>query len=211
VQSEEFNGVKAIAEQLVKACPEAGMFQSHPLAQERQDEDLRKRSIRDAIKQIIDGHPSKPQELKYYVSYPAKVDCHLVCAVLGLQTEVLESYYSLQQDHLQMHECRNIPLSVSLVDATVSEFLDACTEQLTKPDPGLGTTGSDSEVDELVRAAAGLLTNGLVWRIDQDCIEGMHSLFRSLTIISSLRYEKSEGSGRIILARKSHPAIDGKV
>jgi hypothetical protein len=45
------------------------------------------------------------------------------------------------------------------------------------------------------------------WRIDQNCIEGMHGIYRSLTTAASLRYEKAAGKGRIILARKGHPAI----
>jgi hypothetical protein len=39
----------------------------------------------------------------------------------------------------------------------------------------------------------------------------MHGLFRSLTTISSLRYEKAPGAGRILIGRKNHPGVSEKV
>ncbi len=211
IQSEEFNSVPSWSAEILKGYPEARMFQSHPLAQQRQDEDLRKRSIRDGIKKVIDDHTSKPKGITFYVSYPAKVDCYLVSVVLGLQKGVLDAYYSLKQTHVKMHEYRSVSVPVSLIDAAVSEFLNESAEQLLRPEPGVGLLSSDSEVDELLRAAGNRLANGLVWRIDQNCIEGMNNLFRACTTVSSLRYEKSASSGRIVLARSDHPAIDQQV
>ena len=89
IQSEDFDGVPTISGRLVNTYPEAGMFQSHPLAQGWQDEDLLKRSIRDAIRQVIESHASKPPDMSFRVSYPAKIDCYWACVILGLQTSVL--------------------------------------------------------------------------------------------------------------------------
>jgi hypothetical protein len=185
------------------------MFQSHPLAQKGQDDDLLRRSIQDGVLRVIESHSSRPTELKFYVSYPARIDCYWVSVVLGLQTDVLNAYPALHQSSVKMHELRYVPVAVSLIDAAVSVFLQQATSELLGPDPGLGYMGRDSE--ELLRSAGDAFMTGLVWRIDQKCIEGMHGIYRSLTTASSLRYEKAAGKGKIILARKRHPAIKESV
>jgi len=209
IQSENFNEASIVAEALRKNYPEAGMFQSHPLAQQRQDEDLFKRSIQDAVHQIIESHPAKPPDMIFRVSYPARVDCYWVCVALGLQSAIVGAYPSLRKSFVKMHEHRHIPVATSFIDATAEAFLDAATEELLRPDPGLG--GARRDPDELLRVAGDKLMNGLVWRVDQNCIEAMQGLFRSFTIISSLRYEKAAGFGRILIARKNHPAVAEKV
>lgn len=209
IQSDDFNEALIVAEALRKNYPEAGMFQSHPLAQQRQDEDLFKRSIQDAVRQIIESHPAKPLDTTFWVSYPAKVDRYWVCVALGVQSAIVGAYPSLRQSFVKMHEHRHIPVPTSLIDAAVEAFLDAATEELLRPNPGLG--GARRDPDELLRVAGDKLMNGLVWRVDQNCIEAMQSLFRSVTTISSLRYEKAAGFGRILIARKNHPAVAERV
>jgi hypothetical protein len=88
-------------------------------------------------------------------------------------------------------------------------FLAEATDELLAPNPGAGSAHRDS--DELLRSAGDRLMTGLVWKADQNCIEGMHGLFRSMTTISSLRYEKAAGIGRILIARKNHPSVSEKV
>jgi DisA bacterial checkpoint controller nucleotide-binding len=209
IKSEDFDGAFGIAERLRGLYPEAGMFQSHPLAQQSQDEDLFKRSIRDAVRQIVESHSSRPSGMTFRVSHPAKVGCYWVCVVLGLQDVVLASYPTLRTSYVKMHEHRHIPVPASLIEAAADAFLEATAEGLLRPNPGLGLTRKDP--DELLRSAGDGFINGVVWRVDQNCIEGMHDLFRSLTTISSLRYEKAAGHGRILVARKGHPSVAEKV
>jgi DisA bacterial checkpoint controller nucleotide-binding len=209
IPSESFAAVPAISEGLRQAYPEASMFQSHPLAQKRQDEDLLKRSIQDAIGQIIDSHPMKSSEMRFRVSYPAQIDSYWVSLVLGLQRNVLSEYDSLQQTFVKMHEHRNIPVPTSLTEAAADIFLEESTRELLGPDPGLGT--NRREPDEMLRSAGDRFMTGLVWRIDPNCMEGMSGLFRSLTTISSLRYEKNAGVGRILITRKNHPSVAQKI
>jgi hypothetical protein len=209
IESAAFDGVAAIAAQLVTTYPEAGMFQSHPLAQQYQDEDLAKRSIRDAMSQVIQSHPAKPTGMRYQVSYPARVESYWVAVVLGLQETVLNAYPSLHTSHVAMHEHRHIPVPVSLLDAVAAAFLGQATHDLLLPNPGEGSINRDPE--ELLRSAADALVTGIVWRTDQHCIEGMHGLCRSLTTLASLRYEKAAGTGRILIARRDHPSVTNRV
>ncbi len=113
IHSEKFEGVPVLAESLVAQYPEAGMLQSHPLARQWQDEALFHRSLRDAIWQTIGADPSKPTDLYYSVSLPAKVEHYHVCVVLGLQRVVLDSYHALKQCTVRMHEHRHVSVAVS--------------------------------------------------------------------------------------------------
>jgi hypothetical protein len=209
IRSEDFNDALAVSGSLVKDYPEAGMFQSDRLAQKWQDEDLFKRSIQDAVRKIIEVHPSKPPDMVFRVSYPAKVDCYWVCVVLGLQTSVLSAYTSLKKSYVKMHEHRHISVPTSFIEAAVDAFLRQATDELLRPNPGLGTSNRDFE--ELLRTAGDGFMTGLAFRIDQYCIEGMYGLFRSLTTVSSLPYEKTPGVGQILIARKNHPCIAEKI
>lgn len=209
IRSEDFNDVLAVSGRILKNYPEAGMFQSHPLAQKWQDEDLFKRSIQDAVRKIIELHPSKPPDTVFRVSYPAKVDRYWTCVVLGLQNSVLSAYTSLKTSYVKMHELRHIPVPTSFIEAAVDAFLRQATDELLRPNPGLGR--NDRDFEELLRAAGDGFMTGLVWRIDQNCIEGMYGLFRSLTTVSSLPYEKTAGFGRILLARRNHPCVAKKI
>ena len=209
IESAAFDGVPNIATRLVTTYPEAGMYQSHPRAQQYQDEDLTKRSIRDAISQVITGHATKPAGMTYRVSYPAKVEAYWVVVVLGLQEAVLDAHPSLLTAHVAMHEHRHIPVPVSLLDAVATAFLGQATHDLLLPNPG--DNGGRTDPEELLRSAADALVTGIVWRTDQHCIEGMYGLCRSLTTLASLRYEKAAGTGRILLARRGHPAVTERV
>src|SRR5258708_10116183 len=53
IHSERFSRVLRLAQTLMPAYPEAGMVQSHPLAQERQDKALFYPSSRDAISDTL--------------------------------------------------------------------------------------------------------------------------------------------------------------
>jgi hypothetical protein len=208
-QSESFTNVLAIASRVVKTYPESEMFQSHPLAQKWQDEDLFKRSIRDSVKQVIDSHPDKPADMVFWVSYPAKVDCYWVCVALGLQNSVLAAYPYLKTSHVKEHEHRHTPVPVSFIEAAADAFLRRATEDLLRANPRADRNERDTE--ELLRAAGDEFMKSLSLRINQYCIEGLHKLFRSLAMIASLSYEKSPGSGRILLARKNHPSIAERI
>jgi DNA integrity scanning protein DisA with diadenylate cyclase activity len=211
IESEYFNCALSLSREILRKYKEAIMFHSHPHAQRVHTESLHKRSIRDAICKLIAEYPESPSGLRFHVSYPAQVNGYLVCLVLGLQGEVIDSYYRLRQDVVDVHEYRSFPVPVSLIDAAVATFLDNSRDELLKADPGIGTSSTELDTEETIRAAGDRLVQGIVSRVDQSCIEGTQKMFRSCTTISSLKYERIPGSGRLVLARRNHPAIDEHV
>src|SRR5947209_8366885 len=124
IESEAFNGVAELAAPIRENYPEAQLFQSHPLAQQRQDDALHRRSIRDAILEVIDNHPEKPAGRSFFASTPELVAGYLVCAVLYVNTEVLNSRHRLTSGEVSLHPYRTMPVSRSLIDAVIEEILE---------------------------------------------------------------------------------------
>ncbi len=212
IQSEEFNTVLELAKKIRPSYPESGMMQSHPLAQEWQDDVLTRRSIADAIQQIVEDNNNKPSNTSYFVSQPSKVDGYLVCIVLGLPTSVLEAYPSLQNNSVPLHECRDIAVSTSFIDAAVTTYLEKASGELSLPNPGCSLSGQNA--DETLRSAADTLMAGLAYRAcpfgegaSQTSIGGWHGFFSACNRIASEYYEKTMARGVIILAKRNHPAI----
>ena len=204
IHSDDFRSVKEISKDLVSQYPESGMLQSHPLAQQRQDHALELRSIQDAIRKILEAHQSQPKNRRFYVSYPAPVNEYWVCVVLSLQDDIVVSYRELRRNTVQLHKHRSLPVPVSLTEAVAERFLWYAGEELRKPEPCMPEP-TDSE--ELLRTAGAAMASGVVLRMSGHG----YDLFRDCSNISSLRYERSAGLGRILLAAKDHPAIKHKV
>jgi hypothetical protein len=209
INAKRFHSVLALAQSLIPAYPETGRLQSHPLAQQRQDKAVFYRSIRDAIKKTIESAAVASPSLRYSVSLPTRIEGYLVCAILGLQENVIGGYYELKRSIVPVHKHRDAEVAVSLIDAAAIEFLERLRQELQKPDPGLDEMVIDPE--DIIRAAGRSLCRNTVARIDRGRIEGMHDLFNACFTISSLGYEKSVASGRMILCRKDHPSLTAQI
>ena len=204
IHSNDLRDVRDISRRIVSQYAESQLLHSHPLAQERENRALERRSIRGAIKHIIQAHPGRPVNRRFYVSYPAQVDEFLVCMVLSLQDDIVVSYPELRRNTVPIHDFRSYPVPVSFLDAVAGQFLGYATEELSKPEPCYPET-TDSE--EFLRSAGDKMAQGVVWRMSEQPFMYGHNLFRNCSTISSLHYERSTGSGRILLASKNHPAI----
>jgi sensor domain DACNG-containing protein/sensor domain DACNH-containing protein/DisA checkpoint controller-like protein len=205
IESEAFAGALDLASSLRRGYPEAGMLQSHPVAQARADEALFRRSIRDAIVQIIDSHPQKPAGVSFFGSLPELVNGYLVSVVLGVSADALESRYRLSSPTVAWHAHRVVPVARSLIDAAIAELLADAADGLLRPDAGLRI--ADRRPDEVLRSAARRLAMDTAFRADATAFEGFHAFFETICAIASLRYERAEGHGKLVLARQGHELI----
>ncbi|MCD4742996.1 MAG: DNA integrity scanning protein DisA nucleotide-binding domain protein [Desulfobacteraceae bacterium] len=205
IQSETFNSTLEIAGNIYTSYPEKNILHSHQLAQKSHDESLFRRSIKDAIKKIVDDEKTTPSSVSYFVSNPSKVNGYLVCAVLKLQKTVIASHQSLTISQVPIHEYSSMPVAISLIDAAIIIFLEKVSGELNLPDPGKNTSSFNAE--EVIREAANKFMMGLAYRADDRCIEGWHSLFSECNSIAASFYEKAAGKGSFLLAEKKHPAI----
>ncbi|MEW6368801.1 MAG: diadenylate cyclase [Acidobacteriota bacterium] len=201
-----FEGVLRTAVEIVSTYPESRMFHTHPMAQKQLEESLFKRGVQDAVSKMISECPSKPDGMRYYPSFPVKLDCFLVSLVLGLQEEVVASHGSLSVDRVPIHDCRSCEVATSLIDAAIHAYLDDVASELLKPDPGADLSASKSP-GEILRAAGNLLMTGIAYKTDPGVTGYWGTIFDAWNRISSLKYERAIGKGRVVLARQDHPAI----
>jgi hypothetical protein len=204
-ESEAFDGVAEIAASIGDSYPEAQMSQSHPLAQQRQDDALYRRSIRDAILEVVENHPAKPEGMSFFASIPEMVEGYLVSAVLSVRTDVLNSRHRLTSGEVSLHPCRNMPVSRSLIDATIYELLTEAADGLLAPDPGLRTRSREAE--ETIRSAGRRLARDTAFRVNKRGIQGVHWFYDACDKISSLKYEQAEGRGRLLLAPRDQEGV----
>lgn len=209
IQSEAFDGVLSHTREIVLAYPESHMLQSNPLAQIWQDEAIYKRGIQDAISSVISKYESKPDSMTYFPSFPVKRGDYFVSLVLGLQEDIMKSYYALSIDRVNIHDYRSFKVATSLIDSVITEYLKDVAGELLKPDPGADLETGKSP-DEILRAAGNRLMIGAAFRADHDQIGYWETLFDAINRISSLKYERATGKGQIFLARKDHHALNAK-
>ncbi len=209
IESEAFNGAAEMAASIRENYPEAQLFQSHPLAQQRQDDALHRRSVRDAILEIINNHPAKPEGMSFFASIPELVEGYLVSAVLSVRTDILNSRHRLSSCEVSLHSHRNMPVSRSLIDAAIGELLNQSAEELLMPDPGLRTR--EREAEETVRSSGRRLAMDTAFRVNRQDIDGVHGFYEACDKISSLKYEQVEGLGRLLLAPSDQQGIRTRI
>jgi hypothetical protein len=209
IESEAFNGVVELATSIRESYPEAQLLQSHPLAQQRQDDALHRRSLRDAILRVVDTHPGKPEGMSFFASIPEPVEGYLVSAVLSVSTDVLNSRHRLPTGEVSLHPYRKIPVSRSLIDAAIEELLDEAADGLLMPDPGLRTR--DRGAEEIIRSAGRYLARGAAFRVNLRDLDGYYGFYEACDKISSLKYEQAEGRGRLLLAPRDQTGVSTRI
>lgn len=206
IHSSAFNMVLKTAEEILQGYPERQLRRNHPLERERQDDDeLWRRSVRDAIRQVIENNSNKLQDMVYFVAYPATVEGYLVSVVIGLQQDILKKYSDLTLDSVPLHEFLSIPVAKSLTDAVVESYLNKVYGELQLSEPGYEKSKLNAE--EILRDGANRFMMGLAFRVDQGA-ERRYSFLSSCTNIARTYYEGTEGAGTIVLARKDHPSLE---
>lgn len=209
IQSEAFYGVLKNTNELIQTYPENRMLHSDQLAQKWQDEAIFKRGVQESISTVISKCPDAPAGMAYFVSFPVKQGDYLVSLVLGLQEDVLKSYYSLSISRVNFHEYRSFKIVTSLIDSVIKVYLEDVAGELLKPDPG-ADIGTGRSTDEILRTAGNQLMIGAASKVSPDQIGNWETLFDAFNRISSLKYERATGKGQIILAPKNHTALNAK-
>lgn len=205
IKSETFYSTLEVARDMMEGYPEKQVLHSHSIAQADHDKSLLRRSIKDAIKRIVDNENKSSATDSYFVSYPTIINEYLVSVVLKLQKTVIDSYPSLTNDEVPIHKFRSMPVTTSLINSAVKTFLEKASSQLNLPDPGKHTDLLNAE--EIIREAANKFMFGLAYRADDSCYEGWHNLFSECNNIAAAFYEKAAGKGTFILAKKDHADI----
>ncbi|GAA1184580.1 diadenylate cyclase [Kitasatospora gansuensis] len=124
-------------------------------------------------------------------------DVHIVVSVDGGTLDRVPKIFTEERDRFAIQR--------SLVHAVINEVIRRATRSLHLPDAGSGLLVTGASTDEIVRSATEALLRSAMncagfWFGSEN-----HLLMSS---ISALPYEGRSGSGRLIIAERSHPAIE---
>ncbi|HSI90500.1 MAG TPA: diadenylate cyclase, partial [Adhaeribacter sp.] len=134
-------------------------------------------------------------ELISFCSCPAWVNEFLVFVVLQFRKDAFQGHYVLDQRPNWL----TATAPVSLIHATVTEYLNDCSKALRESDFATGKSILDRDYSEVLRSAGK--------RFMYTPTGSSHSLFDACNAISALKYEGAEGIGSIQLSRRNHPEI----
>jgi hypothetical protein len=203
ITSDAFDDVLEAVNAQVAKYPESRMLQSHPVAQQNQDQRLFRRAVRDIIHQKIAQCGSVPVDRRFFVSWPAERPPFLVVTVLSIRDSTYKQLPTLANNEIWLHECRSSSVPESLVAAAIIEFLAVATTDIVQRDAGAGLSFSATS-DEILRRAAVSYFGGLLSRVDQQNIYAgtSEAIFDLMARVAARTYEGAVSQGLVAIADK---------
>ncbi len=205
ISRDAFAHTRNLAATIMPTYSEARLTRMHAGTAQKKDETLYRRSIRDAVLLTLHQNNQDMAPAYFFSSFPERMGEYLMCTVLSLPRESLAKHRRFHRTNAQMQMYRGESAALSLVDSAVDEFLSDAADQLRKPEPGRFHDRRDTE--ELLRAAGRRFATDIAFRADPSAAEGFQGFFSACCIISSMQYERISGHGRMVVARRDHPAL----
>jgi hypothetical protein len=165
--------------------------------------------VRAAVHRLLQEHPSfEERRVEHFISFPIPIEGYLVMVVLALSKAGIDAYPRLRP-RTTAYSGLDVPLCRSLVDGIAEELLAEFGRQLSGPNPGAGAMNVD--VDEIIRRGGNTLLSACAYRADAYAFRTGPNLYATCITLSTTRYERAEAAGRIMLARRDHPAAHALV
>lgn len=189
-----FDALLDVIETEVSDHPLQNMHYTDEPSVRDQTERIRRDSVRRAVQKILADYDTE-HSVSSFVGKPAPVGDYYVTPVLQLPDKLFGRFRPLRG-----------PISdgygtgpPSLIHAAVSEVLAEAHDELLRPDPGRGLTKRRRSPEELIRQAATSFMHTPMIAIGVKA-SGYPDIFEQFNSISSLLYEGSKGTGRLLLA-----------
>jgi len=136
-----------------------------------------------------------------FCSYPVLIEEYKVFIVVEVNKKTYDSYYTLNKDFSELFRAK---ISRSFIDSAVNTFLDECS--ISFRNPKSTTIPIKKSNEEMLNDAARDFMNSV--SVAGESIGGIiYNLYDTCNIISSLRYEGTELTGTLVIAKKDHPNI----
>ena len=188
----------------VECHPLQNMHYGDELSTRDKPENIRQDSTRRAIQKTLNTYDMK-HNVCSFVGKPVRVSDYYVTPVLQLPSELFERFRPLREPISD--DCVTVHLHPSLIHAAACEVLAEAYDELLRPDPGRGFIGRFRFPVEITRRAAASFMRTLKLAI-RDGNFGNPNIFDYFNAISSLMYEGTEGTGRLLLANPDNESID---
>ncbi len=183
--------------------PEQDTIYTDRLSLEENPEIIRRDSIRRAVQKALAPYDAD-HGVHSFAGPPAPVSDYYVVPVLQLSGALFECFPPL---HVPVSDDGGETRPASLIHSTICQVLTAARDEMFKPDPGRSMLSQLPPAAELRRRAAALFMYlpGVAIR---DRSYGCLDLFEQFNLISSLMYEGTQGTGRLLLAQPAGDAVD---
>ncbi|MYD89334.1 MAG: hypothetical protein F4Y08_03195 [Caldilineaceae bacterium SB0662_bin_9] len=187
-------------------------FASHPMqkifyddrpSMEEKPENIRKDSVRRAVQQALTSY-DLDHGVHSFAGAPAPVGDYYVVPVLQLPGTLFQQFPPL---HKPISDDGRFTGHESLIHAAIAEVLVEACNELVQPEPGRNLRRRWASAEELVRRAAAsfMYTPGIVIG---DKMFFAFDLFEQINLMSSLMYEGTRGTGRLLLAQPDSVAVN---
>ena len=190
-----FDGLLDTIEQEVLTHPLQKMFYSDGPSMQDKPGNIRRDVVRIAVQKALDTYDTE-HAVRSFAGMPAPVNDHYVVPVIQLPDELFERFHVLREPISDGY----VTGHPSLIHAAVSAVLAEAYDELLRPDPGRNSGRQMRSSKEVVlRAAESFMSTLRV--ITNPKGYGAPNLFERFNLISSLMYEGTEGTGRLLLAK----------
>ena len=199
---ELFDGLLDEIEKEIPNHPLQNMFYGDGPSMREKPENIRRDTVRIVVQRALKTYDSE-HDVRSFAGRPAPVNDHYVVPVFQLPSELFERFRSLREpvsdDHFSSH--------ASLIHAAISAVLTEAHDELLRPDPGRSFLRQSRSPEEIVRRAATsfMYTPGVAIG---DKNYGHLGLFERFNLISSLMYEGTKGTGRLLLTNPESGSVD---
>lgn len=197
-----FSGLLDAIEEQVANHPSQDMYYGDEPTMRDKPENIRRDSVRRAVEAALAAY-DRENQVRSFAGGPAPVGDYYVVPVLQVPTELFERFRPLREP---VSDGR-FTGSPSVIHAAVAQVLSEAHDELLRPEPGRFLRGRSRSPEEIVRLAAAsfMYSPGLAIG---DRNYGSPNLFERFNLISSLMYEGTEGTGRMLLAKPDGGSVD---
>ena len=197
-----FSGLLDVIETEIEIHPLRNIRYSDEASMRNKPEHIRRDSTRTAVQKMLHAYDAD-QFVHSFAGRPAPVDDYYVVPVLQLPSGIFDRFHKFSEP-ISDGQLSGHP---SLIHAAVYEVLTEAYDGLLRPDPGCYSFRQLRSPKEIIRRSATSFMNTLRIAIDNQNYSTA-DLFERLNLISSLMYEKTEGTGRLLLAKQDNNSVN---
>lgn len=154
--------------------------------------------IKEAILNIISKNDAE-YGVRTFCSLPTLINNYLVFVILQVDLTAYNSHYMLRKKIKD-----NILMSRSLIESTINEYLSLCITVLKEFNPIKNITIFNRNPSDIIRSGGRDFMDTPIVEVN---IEG-YDLFEACSVISSLMYEGSPATGKIVISKADHQNIE---
>ena len=197
-----FSGLLNVIEAEIVDHPLKDIHYSDEPSMREKPENIRRDSTRMAVQKTLHAYDID-HVVHSFAGRPAPVDDYYVVPVLQLPSRMFDRFHHLREP-ISDGDLSGHP---SLIHAAVHEVLTEAYDELLRPDPGRNSFGRLRSPEEIIRRSAASFMYTLRVAIG-DKFYSSPDLFERFNLISSLMYEKTGGTGRLLLARPDSSSVN---